>query len=159
MLQDVVEGLESVLRRVAGEAVEFDFELEPTPLVYADIGRLEQVLVNLVANARDAMADGGLISIGTHSTTLRADRADRLGVPMGDYAVMAVSDTGVGIEPLDQERIFDEFQQVYAAQDGRRPGTGLGLPLARRLAGALGGRIELVSEPGKGSCFSLVLPR
>lgn len=143
-LAPLLEGLRDSFVGLSAAGVELVADVPAGIWMRTDPRVLEQIIRNLISNALK-FTDTGEVRITASAGEERI--------------VVAVSDTGVGIEPLDQERIFDEFQQVYAAQGGRRPGTGLGLPLARRLAGAVGGRIELVSEPGKGSCFSLVLPR
>jgi signal transduction histidine kinase len=142
-LGPLLEALRDSFVGLSADGVELVAEVPAGLWVRTDPRVLGEIVRNLVGNALK-FTDSGEVRI-----TARGGEGQ---------VVVAVSDTGVGIEPLDQERIFDEFQQVYAAQDGRRPGTGLGLPLARRLAGALDGRIEVVSEPGRGSCFSVLLP-
>ncbi|HXR12848.1 MAG TPA: PAS domain S-box protein [Gaiellaceae bacterium] len=154
-LTEVVRGLESLLTRVAGEGVAIGFELEPTPRVHADLGQLEQVLVNLVANARDAMPDGGLIGIGTYTTALQAgERADRLALSPGEYGVLAVSDTGHGMDAETKARVFEPF---YTTK-GRNHGTGLGLAIVDSVIRQNGGAIDLDSSPGEGTRFRILLP-
>lgn len=114
-------------------------EVDGVPVIVSDGDRLLQIITNLLANAFRWTPDGGSIELA-------------LSVESGDVAV-SVADSGPGIAADDQERIFRPFW----SRDGR--GTGLGLPIARELAGALGGRIELESEPGQGSRFILLLPR
>jgi two-component system cell cycle sensor histidine kinase/response regulator CckA len=150
---DVVHGLESMLTRVAGTAVEIDFELSPTPLVHADVGRLEQVLVNLVANARDAMPKGGLIAIGTHTTRLREGDHPECLAP-GEYAVIAVSDTGHGMDDETKARIFEPFFTTKGSEHG----TGLGLAIVDSVIRQTHGAIEVHSEPGQGTRFRILLP-
>lgn len=128
-----------------GGDVRMTVRVEPgMPDLVTDRHFLGQVLRNLVTNAAK-FTDGGEIG-------LRA-RAD------GDHVVITVSDTGIGIAPADQERIFEEFQQIDGAQARRRAGTGLGLPLVRSLTAALGGTMTLDSEPGRGSTFTLRVPQ
>jgi len=154
-LAEVVRGLESLLTRVAGDGVEIDFQLEPTPLVHVDLGQLEQVLVNLVANARDAMPDGGLVGIGTYTTALQAgERADRLGLAPGEYAVLAVSDTGTGMDTETRPRVFEPFFTTK----GRDRGTGLGLAIVDSVVRGGGGAIDLESSSGQGTRFRILLP-
>lgn len=115
----------------------------PGMTVTADRGRFRQILYNLISNAIKYTHDGGTIRV-------EATRTD------GEVRV-AVIDNGVGIDPQDHERVFEEFRQVGDPED-RQPGTGLGLAVTRRLAEAHDGRIELVSARGEGSTFTIVLP-
>ena len=112
--------------------------------IEADRRKLRQVIFNLLANAVRFTPSGGSVAV-------RARRD-------GEWVEIAVADTGVGIDPADHERIFQEFEQAGSAED-QRGGTGLGLPLARRLVELHGGRIVLESSPGTGSTFTVVLPR
>jgi signal transduction histidine kinase/enamine deaminase RidA (YjgF/YER057c/UK114 family) len=112
--------------------------------IVADERKVRQVLLNLLSNAVKFTPDGGTISV-------RAERRD------GELLV-AVSDTGIGIAPEDQAKVFDEFQQVGKASDRSREGTGLGLTLAKRLIELHGGRIWIKSEVGKGTTFTFALP-
>jgi two-component system, cell cycle sensor histidine kinase and response regulator CckA len=154
-LAGVVGGLRSMLARVAGDGIQLDFELDRTPLVHADVGQLEQVLVNLVANARDAMPDGGVICVGTHATALQAgERAERLGLPPGEYAVLAVSDTGEGMDDETKARVFEPFFTTK----GRDRGTGLGLAIVDSVVRQCGGAIDLETGPGQGARFRILLP-
>src|SRR5205823_3145511 len=102
------------------------------------------VLFNLLSNAVKFTRDGGEVEVS-------AAASDR-------EVLISVSDNGIGIAPDEQERVFDEFYQSSATADGRVPGTGLGLPLARRFVELHGGRIWLESAPGEGSRFSFTLP-
>ncbi|HKU62625.1 MAG TPA: sensor histidine kinase [Gemmatimonadales bacterium] len=111
-----------------------------------DEGKVAQILRNFISNAIKFTERG----------EIRVTAAPGVG---GETVVLAVSDTGIGIAPDDQHRIFQEFEQVDHALQQRVTGTGLGLPLSRKLAGLLGGRIELQSEPGVGSRFELTIPR
>ena len=114
------------------------------PVVRTDEGLLRHVLRNLLSNAAKFTEQGEIVV--------------RLGTD-GDDLLVEVRDTGIGISAEDQPRVFEEFYQARNQLQARNKGTGLGLPLAQRLAGQLGGRIELVSTPGAGSSFTLRLPR
>jgi len=111
-----------------------------------DEGKVAQILRNLISNAIKFTQRGEI------RVSAAADEGE-------DTVVLAVSDTGIGIALEDQQRIFQEFEQVDNALQQRVTGTGLGLPLSRKLAMLLGGRIELHSEPGVGSRFELTVPR
>lgn len=128
-----------------GSPVELHFEVEPgvRPL-FTDEGKLAQVVRNLVSNALKFTEAG--------EVRVRADLLD------SETLRIAVSDTGVGIDPADFERIFEEFGQVHNPLQARSKGTGLGLPLALRLTQLLGGTLEVASRPGVGSTFTVCLP-
>ena len=156
-LNAVVETLEPMLRRLISANVSIRTSLDrQTHVVLADKTQLEQVLMNLVVNARDAMPDGGTLTIETGNTTLGAgDLARFPGAVEGDYAVITVSDTGVGMTPEVQRRIFEPF---YTTKELGR-GTGLGLAAVYGIVKQLGGNIWVESEPGRGSSFTIYLPR
>lgn len=116
--------------------------------VTADRGRLKQVLYNLLSNAIKFTPDGGAVEVGS-----RVFQRGKI-----DWLELSVKDTGIGIKPEDQERIFEEFQMVDSTLAKRQQGTGLGLALSRRLAQLHGGNIRLESEVGKGSTFSMLMP-
>ena len=154
-LVEVVRGMESMLLHVAGDGAQVDFELCSTALVQADVGQLEQVVMNLVANARDALGpEGGRIAIRTDRIRLAdgAD-ADRLRIAPGDYAVLAVSDTGAGMQPEVLGRIFDPF---FTTKD-RGSGTGLGLSTVLGIVRQSGGAVDVVSTPGSGTTVRILL--
>ena len=124
-------------------ALVFD-DPDPTLSLYTDEQRIAQVLRNFVSNALKFTAEGEVrVSATAEGTAVR----------------FAVTDTGIGISPADRERIFEEFSQVDGPIQRRVRGTGLGLPLSRKLAALLGGTVELESDVGKGSRFSLLVPR
>ena len=124
-------------------ALVFD-DPDPALSLYTDEQRIAQVLRNFVSNALKFTAEGEVRVSATGE---------------GDAVRFAVTDTGIGIAPADRERIFEEFSQVDGPIQRRVRGTGLGLPLSRKLAALLGGTVELESEVGKGSRFSLLVPR
>jgi PAS domain S-box-containing protein len=154
-LGGVVREMESMLLHVAGNGVQVDFDLCESALVYADIGELEQVLMNLVANARDAIADGGRVSIRTTTTAVSEGvEAERLGITSGEYAVLIVSDTGSGMDADTRAIVFDPF---FTTKE-RGAGTGLGLSMVQGIVRQSGGAIEVSSSPGTGSTFRILLP-
>jgi CheY-like chemotaxis protein len=115
------------------------------PALRTDEGKLAQILRNFLSNAAK-FTERGAIRVAAAPGP-------------GDTVVFSVSDTGIGIAPADQARIFEEFGQVEGPVQGRVPGTGLGLPLSRKLAELLGGRVSVRSEPGAGSTFYAAIPR
>jgi signal transduction histidine kinase len=156
-LNAVVETLEPMLRRLISANVSIRTSLDPqTHAVLADTTQLEQVLMNLVVNARDAMPDGGTLTIETRNATLAEDDlALHPGVTAGDYAVVSVADTGIGMTREVQQRIFEPF---YTTKERGR-GTGLGLAAVYGIVTQLGGHIWVDSEPGNGSTFKIYLPQ
>ena len=151
-LDELVDSLHPFLEPLAREkGIEFLLDLEPgLPVLMTDEARVRQILLNLCQNAIKFTEVGGV--------TVRVSR----GSPAADGTPtvrFAVRDTGVGIAATDMQRLFRPFSQLEGSGLRRAKGTGLGLYIARRLATMLGGRIELVSRPGDGSIFTLVLPQ
>ncbi|MGH7420350.1 MAG: ATP-binding protein, partial [Candidatus Rokuibacteriota bacterium] len=151
-LNEVVAGMTDILQRLIGAQV----ELEVVPgkdvsTVKADRGQLEQVIVNLVVNARDAMPDGGRITIAI--STAGPDEPDANG-PAGSHVALAVTDTGIGMDAHTQSRIFEPF--FTTKEPGK--GTGLGLATVYGIVQQSGGRIRVASEPGDGTTFTIALP-
>jgi len=124
--------------------------------IKADPGQIAQVLVNLVVNARDAMPDGGKLSIETgHVTFDPTDVLMRIGIIAGRYVLLAISDTGMGMTEEVRQHIFEPFFTTKAP--GR--GTGLGLSICYGIVTQHGGSIEVNSTPGQGTTFTIYLPR
>jgi two-component system cell cycle sensor histidine kinase/response regulator CckA len=125
-------------------------------LIQIDPGQFEQLLVNLAVNSRDAMPDGGTLSIATDNVILGDDfRAEHPEVPPGAYLQVTVQDTGSGVDLSAQEDVFEPFFTTKASGKG----TGLGLPTCHGIVKQNRGHIGLVSEPGKGTTFEIYLPR
>ena len=150
-----VTDLERMLRRLIGENVELEVALpEATPIIRADLGQIEQVIVNLVVNARDAMPHGGLLRITTAAAEVDDAAAAAHGIEPGRYAVLAVSDTGVGMDEKLRAHIFEPF--FTTKETGK--GTGLGLSTVASIVRHAGGAVEVKSEPGDGTTFRVFLP-
>jgi PAS domain S-box-containing protein len=143
-----------MLSRLLGEDVELELELDPAlPPVHADPAQVEQVLVNLVVNARDAMPRGGRITVSSRLAEVPPGGAPG-GLAPGRYGVLAVRDTGAGMDPETLGRVFEPFFTTKAEGQG----TGLGLSTVYGIARQHGGRVEVESRPGTGSTFRVWLP-
>lgn len=155
-LNEVVTNLAKMIQRIIGEGIHLQLHLHPAPLiVHADAAMLDQVLMNLAVNARDAMPGGGPLLIQT--TERRVDESLTLLQPdigPGMYAGLIVTDAGTGIEPEILPRVFEPF--FTTKEPGK--GTGLGLATVFGIARQHGGFVEVDSEPGRGSSFRVFLP-
>jgi len=153
----IVADMERLLRPLIGEAVEFIASLTPEAAhTRADAGQLEQVLMNLVVNAKDAMPGGGTLTLQTEKIVV--DETHRLGptfIRPGQYVMLSVRDTGMGMDKETQSRIFEPF--FTTKEKGK--GTGLGLSTVYGIVKQTGGYVMVQSEPGHGSTFQIYLPR
>jgi PAS domain S-box-containing protein len=150
----LIEGLERMLRRIIGEDITLRTSLdERAGTILVDRNQLEQVLVNLAVNARDAMPGGGRLTIETKRQTVNGTRAGGHSVPPGRYVVISVSDTGTGMSRETASRIFEPF---YTTKGHR--GTGLGLAMVHGIVKQSGGDIRVETAPGRGTAFRLMLP-
>ena len=155
-LNAVLEDLSPLLARLLGEDIEIGLELDPAlRAVKGDPHQFEQVVLNLAANARDAMPDGGHLALCTSNHVLDEVEARRLGLSQGGpYVLLAVRDTGEGIEEEARAQMFEPF--FTTKEPGR--GTGLGLAIVFSVVERSGGAIEAKGEPGKGALFEIWLP-
>jgi PAS domain S-box-containing protein len=151
----VLQANSEVLERIVGAETDLKWALDMRAgKVRVDAGQFEQMILNLAINARDAMAEGGVLSISVASATIDRDQASPLNVPEGDYVAILVSDTGVGMDDDTRQQCFEPFFTTK----GPLKGTGMGLAAARRLVEESGGVIRCRSELGAGTTFEILLP-
>lgn len=150
-LRDAVENIGRVLRRTVGQDVEVVILLPDTPLsVVVDRGQLDQVIMNLAVNARDAMVGGGTLTLSLERTSI--ERHSEL--PDGEYVLLKVADTGEGMEPHIVQHVFEPFFSTKGDK-----GTGLGLATAYGIVKQANGHVDVKSKPGAGTVFTIMLPR
>jgi PAS domain S-box-containing protein len=153
-LGEVIVGMDTMLRRLIGPEVEFDIVRKASVRVRADPAQIEQVALNLVINARDAMPDGGRLVVTIEEVALDdMMTAAQEGRP-GQYARLSVSDTGTGIDEQTRAKLFEPFFTTKEQDKG----TGLGLSIVYGIVKQSGGHISVVSEPGQGATFLIYLP-
>ena len=156
-MNGIVGGVSRMARRIIGTDVQLRLDLSPSiSQVLADPAQVEQVLLNLIVNARDAMPSGGTITVHTANVKLDADAPEviQAGIAPGAFVMLEVSDHGVGMDQATQARIFEPF--FTTKETGR--GTGLGLSTVYGIVRQTGGAITVESEPGKGASFRVYLP-
>ncbi|MBW2645299.1 MAG: response regulator [Deltaproteobacteria bacterium] len=156
-LNEIIDKVEKLLLRLIGEDIELKTILADKDLtIMADSGQIEQVLMNLATNARDAMPEGGILTVGTEVMNLddMFIRTHGYDVKPGEYAVISVTDTGEGMDESTRKRIFEPF--FTTKEMGR--GTGLGLSIIYGIVTQHQGIINVYSEPGKGTTFKIYLP-
>jgi two-component system, cell cycle sensor histidine kinase and response regulator CckA len=154
-LNEAVTEVQKMLSRVIGEDIELAGRLDPSlKAVKVDPGQVEQVLMNLAVNARDAMPQGGKLTMDTSNVEIGAEHERGIDLPRGSYVLLKVSDTGEGIAPANLPHIFEPFFTTKPMSKG----TGLGLATVYGIVKQSGGSIQVESEPGKGSVFSIYLP-
>jgi CheY-like chemotaxis protein len=155
-LSAVVRSLDTMLGRLLGAPITIKTDLaDRLPKVMADAAQLEHLLISLAVNARDAMPQGGVITIRTSATEIDPSNPPvQQDMRAGSYAALSVADEGVGMSREVQERIFDPF---FTTKE-RGHGTGLGLAAVYGVVKQLGGHIHVASQPGRGSTFTIYLP-
>ncbi len=151
-LPGLIRSMARLVRQTLESRIALSLALDPAPPVYSDPGQLEQVILNLVLNARDAMPEGGTLTLATSSRVVGPDEAP--GLSPGEYAALTVTDTGEGMDEATRAQIFDPFFSTRTSTGG----TGLGLSMVYGIVTQSEGHVEVRSEPGRGSTFTVLLP-
>jgi two-component system cell cycle sensor histidine kinase/response regulator CckA len=155
-LNQLIADVDKLLRRLIGAHINLDLQLAPDlALIKADPGQIEQVLVNLAINARDAMPNGGVLTITTCNKVFEQDAIQQLGLPRGSYVALSIRDTGIGMDSETQQRIFEPFFTTK----GPDKGTGLGLATCYGIIAQHGGTIWASSELHQGTAFHIYMPQ
>src|SRR5258707_11193042 len=146
-----------MLLGVLRDEMEFVVKLDPDAgCVSADPGQIEQVIMNLVVNARDAMPQGGTLTVETARVNMAQLRASHPStIPPGEYVMLSVADTGIGMDADTQSRIFEPFFSTKSKDEG----TGLGLSVVYNIVRASGGHVRVSSEVGRGATLQVFFPR
>lgn len=154
-LNQIVKGMEKMLRRLLGEDIDLKTMLDPfLGNLKADQGQIEQVIMNLVVNARDAMPHGGQLIIDTGNVTVgELSKSEQAALAPGRYIMLAITDTGIGMDAETRSHVFDPFFTT------KQRGTGLGLATVYGVAKQTGGHTVISSEPGRGTTVKVYLPR
>jgi signal transduction histidine kinase len=154
-LGDAVRGMETMLKRLIGPEIDFVMTCGTAIRVHADVGQVEQVVLNLVVNARDAMPGGGRLVVKVDEFDLDDEGAAAIAeVKPGRYAQLSVTDTGTGMDEKTRARLFEPF--FTTKEQGK--GTGLGLSIVYGIVRQSGGYVSVVSEPGRGAAFLIYFP-
>ena len=155
-LNSIVADMYQLLSRLLGQGMELELDLDSDLYpIFGDVGQLEQVLMNLAINARDAMADGGQLRVETRNQAMDARQLAGTDLVAGEYVVLTVSDTGSGMDEVTRSRLFEPF--FTTKPPGR--GTGLGLATVYGIVRRSNGSVQVDSEPGQGATFRVLLPR
>jgi PAS domain S-box-containing protein len=156
VLDDAVRGMETMLRRLIGPEIDLEISSRGTPVqVRADVGQIEQVVLNLVINARDAMPSGGRLILKIDDVEIDSSGATSIAeAAPGRYARLSVTDTGIGMDERTRARLFEPF--FTTKEQGK--GTGLGLSIVYGIVKQSGGYITVLTEPGRGTTFLLYFP-
>ena len=157
-LNAVVKDMEKMLKRLIGEDIQFVASLDPALVpIKADQGQIEQAILNLAVNARDAMPEGGELTLKTSNFYMDEEFVSRYPYPVlvGEYVLFSVRDNGIGMDPATRARVFEPF--FTTKEKGK--GTGLGLSMVYGVVKQSGGYIDVMSEPGAGTCFNIYLPK
>jgi DNA-binding NarL/FixJ family response regulator len=154
-LNEIVSNMERLLTRVIGEDVELaTVQASDLGRVFADPSQCEQIIMNLAVNARDAMPNGGKLTIATANVDIAPEASVARELPAGQYVLLAVSDTGTGMDPVTLARVFEPF---YTTKEQGK-GTGLGLSMVYGIVKQSDGEIRITSQLGQGTAFEIYLP-